>query len=186
MGSIDFSGSPASQAARTLGHTSIPFQTTAREKVRAALYGGLLSNISPALGYFNAFQKVYTRPVNIEQVQDFPAVEVTWNERIINTQQGSNSLGFYNRVAEVNLRIFLKATDASAMTQLKEQVVADIEQYFGTNFFIPDSAGVGTVFNCVLESNDVTGAGTYRPLGEVEIRLKIYYRTSTTNMNAQA
>jgi hypothetical protein len=181
-----FSGSPDSQAARAQGHFPIPFQTTAREKVRAAFAWGLLSNISPALGYFGQFQKVYTHPVNIEQVEDFPAVEITWNEKIINGQQGGNSLGFYNRIADVKLRVMLKATDASTMTTLKEQTIADIEQYFGTNFFVPNSSGASTIFNCVLESNDVLGAGVYRPLGEVEIRLKVYYRTSTTNINAQA
>ncbi len=181
-----FSGNPTSQAARLLAHTSIPFQTTAREKVRAALYYGLFSGVSPALGYFNSFQKIYTRPVNIEQVENFPAIEVTWNERFTNSQQGGNSLGFYNRIADVRLRIMLKETESVPMTQLKERVIADMEKYFGINFFVPNSAGTATIFNCVLESNDVVGAGTLRPLGEVEVRLKIYYRTSTTGMTVTA
>jgi hypothetical protein len=182
MATLNFSGTSAASAARTLGLMLIPFQLSAREKIRAAVIHGLINRLTIQNGFYNQFVKAFSESINIEMVKEFNSLSVTWgNENYTNNVSGGNSLGMYNKIAELNLHFFLKETEEMPMTILKERVIADIEKYFGTFYYIPDANGNFTAFNCCLEYNTPDGVGAYRPLGEVAMVLKVYYRTSLTD-----
>lgn len=186
---ITFSGSPTVLDSLTYGNVNFPIVTGAanqysiRTNIRSALAYGIKNNIKKGNGYFNDIGEVHVNAVaSNSRRNNYPSIDIIWlRERYTNNIKGGNSLGGYNKIATVALLCYLFA-DACApnnvgeIVLLRENIIADLEKYFGINFFIPDQAGNRTAFNCIINSNTVHGIQATEPYGPVEVELEIYYR----------
>lgn len=190
---ISFSGNASVNASVVGGTLTFPTLTGAsntvsvRTRIREAIAYGVKNTISKSNGYFNDIGEVFVNTVaNTSGRSNYPSIDILWvKERYTNNVQGGNSLGGYNKIATVFLDCYLfaeKCKDSAAdIVTKRENIVADIEKYFGTNFIIPDSNGDATAFNSIVVSNVIHGIDATAPKGSVEIQLEVYYRIELTD-----
>lgn len=57
-----------------------------------------------------------------------------------------------------------------------EKLLADIQTYFGCNYWIPDSTGAATCLTCYYESSKSGFMSNDRPNIFLEIRFRVWYR----------
>lgn len=175
--SISFGAASFFQPVGASGTTSV------RTKIREALAFGIKNNITKSKGFFNDIGEVHVNaPVNDSSRKAFPSVDILWiRERYTNSFSGGNSLGGYNKFATILLRGVLSAEKCNAadpqdIVLLRETYIADIEKYFGINYFIPGETLPETAFNSIIVSNVVWGLESTEPRGGVDIELEISYR----------
>jgi len=185
MATISFSGTPSASTSYGFGSMTLPTPQSAREKVRAAAAYGIKNTISQANGYFNDIGEVNVQEIEFAHRKAFPSIDLLWGDEIYqNTVPGSNTTHLYEKVADLWIEAWLD--DYDDMTLEKEKLIADIEKYFGTNYWIPDASGNRTAFNCMLARNAHFGQRDNTPKGGVSLLLKVYYRTPFTNPNTLA
>ncbi len=192
---ITFSGNPTVNDSVTFGNIQF-FQPTGasgnvsvRTKIREALANGIYTTIRKSNGYFFDIGEVNVNVmVNNNGRKKFPSVDIIWvKERYTNNFQGGNSLGGYNKFATVMIEGHLIeencSEDPASITLMKEMFVADMEKYFGTNFFLPDpvEGRADTAFNTMIIFNTDFGIDVTRPRGGVEVQLEISYRILLTD-----
>ena len=162
-----------------------------RTAIREALAFGIKNNITKTNGFFNDVGEVFVNAVaNFSKRTSYPSIDILWlRERYTNNIRGGNSLGGYNKIANILLDCYLfedNCKDSPEKVVLKrENIVADIEKHFGVDFSIPNSAGVTTAFNSILVNNIVHGIQATEPYGSVEIELEVYYRIELADPTQQ-
>lgn len=179
---FSLSGTLVAGPARAIGHFSIPFQSSAREKIRAALAYRLTAHLSPALGYFNQFKACYVEEMAFNQVPDLPSIQATWGAEIYqNHIAGGGSHGAYHKQGTIDLRVYLRETDPDDISVAIERAVADLEKFFMSNLQMKDASGNPTCYTCVLEAEPLGRDYLRLPRGVADLTLSIYYRTSLTD-----
>jgi len=184
MADFTFSGTPAATDSYCFGSLTIPTPQSVRETIRAAAAWGILNQISKANGYFNDIGEVNTQEVSYSKRKKFPSIDLLWgNETYLSNVPGGFTTRTYEKVAPLFIECWLDYTESSDMVVEREKMIADIEKYFGTYYYIPDENGTWTAFNCMLNNNVPFGMKENNPKGGVELQLDVYYRTDLTNPN---
>jgi len=163
--------------------------TSVRTKIREALANGLKTTITKSNGYFNDIGEVNVNAViNNNGRKKYPSIDVIWvTERYTNNFSGGNSLGGYNKFATVLIDCHLFSDDCSLDPQdivlARETILADMEKYFGTYYYLPDPVkGRGeTTFNSIITANDIFGIEATEPKGGIQVRLEVSYRIELTD-----
>lgn len=161
--------------------------TSIRTRIREAIAYGVKNTITKSNGYFNDIGEVFVNAVaSNSKRNNYPSIDVTWiRERYTNSIQGGNSQGGYNKIASIMLDCYIFEEGCKASPEdvvlARENIIADIEKYFGTNFFIPNSLGVRTAMNSILINNIAHGIQATEPYGSVEMELEVYYRILLTD-----
>ncbi len=181
-------GSPTVNSSLTLGALVFPVLTGAagvnsiRTKIREALAYGIKNIISKSNGYFFNIGEVHVNAVaNNAKRKKYPSVDILWQrERYTNSITGGNSLKGHNKIASILLYGHLFEENCKKSPEdivlMRENFVADMDKFFGINFFIPNSSGIRTAFNTIPINNFVNGIEATEPYGSVEYNIELYYR----------
>ncbi len=176
------SGNVAAGVAKNIGVFSIPFQSSAREKIRGALAYQLINAISPALGYYNQFKACFVEETSFEQVAEYPSVQATWGVEVYDNRiDGGGSFGAYHKQATIDLRVFLSEAEPETLSSAIERVAADLENFFAAHVQMKDASGNPTCYSCILESNTLDPSSMRLQPQVVDFSLSIFYRTSLTD-----
>lgn len=163
--------------------------TSVRTKIREALANGIKTTITKSNGYFNNIGEVHVNAAtNNTSRKAYPSIDVIWiDERYTNNFQGGNSLGGYNKFARVMIDCHLFddqcSMDPQDIVLVRETILADMEKYFGTFYYLPDpiEGRAETAFNTIITSNNIFGIEATEPKGGIEITLDISYRILLTD-----
>ncbi len=184
MAGISFSGSPSTTAPYGFGVLSLQTPQSVREKIRAAAAWGIANTITKANGYYNNIGEVNVQEVSYSKRKRFPSIDLLWgNEKYLSDVPGGHTTGAYEKMAPLYIECWIEEAESDTMTVFRETIIADIEKYFGTNYYIPDSDGNWTAFNCMLNNNNLFGMTENNPKAGVELQLDVYYRIDLTNPN---
>ena len=182
-----FGGSPEVNAPVTSGRFHLTRPESVRTQIREAMAWGIKNTITKSNGYnFNIGEVNVNAPVNDNGRQAWPSIDIIFlRERYTNNVSGGNSCGGYNKIATILLEGHLFENQCSlnpeGIVLQREMYIADIEKYFGTYYYIPDSDGNWTAFNSIVINNNIFGIESTEPKGGVEIELEVYYRIELTD-----
>ena len=178
---------------------STPTTDSIRSQIRqAAIYGlknriiegGTAIRYSDAgnttvssVGYYNSFgDMVFDPPKSWEQIPQFPACNVSMEEEVCangaNVQLDQNQALLHNGF-RLRMDCFLNDDNDPALAQ--DKILHDVQKYFGINYYIPDSTGAATAFNCYYESSDPFGIDKVKPNCGITIYYKVWYRQQLIN-----
>jgi len=133
-------------------------------------------------GYYHTIRHAFDPPRTFEQMQEFPCANVYIDaescENAANVQIDQNQAALHNSFTLV-MEICINETNNPALIQ--DQILADIQKYFGINYFIPDSAGNATCFNCYYLSSDPWGTDRTRPNCGITVNYIVWYRQKLTD-----
>ena len=190
---VAFSGNNTTLAPVNVGRFAVTHPTSIRTQIREAMAWGLMNLTGKANGYKLDMGEVHVNaPANDNARKKYPSIDIIWlQERYTNNVNGGNSLGGYNKIASVLVSGRLVENQCSLTPEdivlLREHFIADIEKFFGTYYYIPDSTypadGNWTVFNSILVNNTPYGIEATEPKGGVDMELEVYYRIELTNPN---
>lgn len=184
MADISFSGSSTALSPYGFGALVLQTPQSVREKIRAAAAWGIANTITKANGYYNDIGEVNVQEVSYSKRKAFPSIDLLWgNERYLSSVSGGHTTGAYEKMATLYIECWMDETESDEMTVARETIIADIEKYFGTYYYIPDSDSNWTAFNCMLNNNTLFGVREDNPRGGVELQLDVYYRIDLTNPN---
>lgn len=147
---------------------------TVRKKLRSAIASGL-ATITTGNGFALTLNEINEEPRSFEQIVAFPAVNIRWGrEDYNNASIGGHASGFLMKRTEVELDVFLESVED--IPSERSRAVAAIDQYFGTNFFVPDTGGLPTALNAVPRQNVAWGIESSETYGGVTVPLQIDYQ----------
>lgn len=157
-----------------------------RTRIREAMAWGLKNLIKKSNGYFLDISEVNVNKKSISGNRVFPSIDIDWLREDYNTNiDGGGSLGGWNKVANISLYCYLKEkkcqTAGEEVVLLREKMIADLEQYFGRYFSIPDSTGYNTAFNSVITDNYIFGMEENEPFAGVQVDIELHYRILQTD-----
>lgn len=145
-----------------------------RRLVRQALVSGLES-ITTANGYNRTIQHAYPEIKSFEQMTEFPSVNIDWRrEEYLNAIPGGHSAGFLIKNARVLLDFHVETPEG--IETERNRIVADVDKYFGNNYYLPASGGNATAVNVVPEDSFVWGIESSEPYGGITIPIRIEYK----------
>ena len=161
----------------------------ARNNIREAVKSGLLS-ITTGGGYRNNIYGVFDPPRDVSQITDFPSVNVLWGEeeRTTYNEYGGQIAGnrpLMNLKWSCDLDVFI--VNENDPQSIGDSIVADIGEYFGKNFYVPDSGGDRTAFIAIYRgSSPVMGTELQRPNAWMTVLLDVWYRVPWDNYSVLA
>ena len=158
-------------------------RTAIREAVKFGLNTIIKGNtISPSSGtytYNNTIRNIGDPPKSPNEFKNFPAVNIYLGDEN-NTKAAitSNAFTFGNENLLYNsfvlhLDFFIKS---NTVALAQENILADVQAYFGTYWNIPDSGGTATAFNSIYKSSEVFGIKGKSPTCGISIDFNVNYR----------
>jgi hypothetical protein len=161
----------------------------ARSNIRAAVKAGLLQ-ITTAKGYRNTILDVFDPPRDVGDMKNFPAMRLLWGP-----EERENRSEYGGQIAGNRALMPLKWTcdiDVFVVSQADPQgaadsIIADVAEYFGSNYYVPDEQGNRTAFIAVYGgATTVDGTELERPNAWFTIHLDIWYRVLFTDFSTLA
>jgi hypothetical protein len=93
-------------------------------------------------------------------------------------QTGGNRAKLQNTL-QIVMDCFLRDVNDSALAQ--ERMLADIQKRFGNYYWVPDSGGTRTVFNCIYHSSEQWGVTVNKPIIGITVTYVVWYRQLLTD-----
>lgn len=176
-----------------------PTDTPVISKIRAAAAYGLKNRIIAGTdiiryttagndvifenGYFNTIRNVYSQiPKSFEQINAFPAVNLFISDNAsidsVNMQVMQNT-GLLTCTCTLVCECFVVSSNDIALEI--DKIRSDIMNYFGANYFIPDSTGAATAQQCYYRSDTVYGIDSVKPSAYISINFAVWYRARLNN-----
>jgi hypothetical protein len=160
--------------------------SVADSNLRAAVKADML-RITIANGYRNTLLSVFDPPRNVQEITDFPAINLLWggDERVNNGEYGGKIVGNHapleqHWALEADVFVVNQADPQAAADSIK----ADIIEYFHKNYWVPNTAGDSTAFLIIYKSRSaVGGTELERPNAWFTLTFDIYYRTPFDNLS---
>lgn len=145
---------------------------SARTDLRQAIKYGI-TQITTAAGYHYNFVRVYDPPISAERMFEYPSVNIYWGDerRLTDRTFGNNPL--LDLHMSIMLSVFLKADDDPSTAV--DNVLADVQKYFGNYYYNPSSEGDRTVFNMMYSSSSPWGVGANDPNFGIDIEFDVWY-----------
>jgi hypothetical protein len=159
--------------------SSVPVTITpVRLALRRALKKCLLE-ITTTAGYYNTIKKVYDPPMNLESMKEFPAVNILiGREERLGESYISNNSKMDLRL-QVTFDCFLHRQLYPTFAQ--DRILADIQRYFGNNYYIKPAGEFRTAFNCLYLNSIPWGTEEERPQCGISIEFDIWYSIVINN-----
>ena len=161
------------------GHIDNVFVGTARigSTMRTRLRNAVKFNVEQLTtenSYRSQIRNVYDPPRNLNNMGDLPAVNLHWGSE---THLGDRFKG-NNALLNLPLRVEMDfiTRDIEDPNETIDKFIADVQEHFGHNFYIPDEAGDRTVFDCVYDGAEPWGIDEQSPLVGATVILNITYR----------
>ena len=177
---------------------TIPANNPALSKIRAAAIYGIENRIIKggtairyssegdttisSEGYFTQFKHAYDPPRSIEQIKEFPSCNVSINDDFSNNFEDL-TIGQNQGKSHNNFALFLSciSSDINNPALTQDKMLHDIQKYFGINYYIPDSTGAQTCFDCNYESSNRWSTEGNRPRTGIDIIIRVRYRYRLTD-----
>jgi hypothetical protein len=149
--------------------------------INALIYG--LGKITTEGGYNYTIKKIYDPPVGIDEMYDYPSVNIEEESESCANQQthvqtGGNEAALLNSFG-VRFDCIVQSTENPR--QARNKIIADIQKYFGNNWNIPDTTGAATAFNCFYSGCTPWGLHDTKPLTGISILYTIWYKQKLTD-----
>lgn len=177
---------------------TIPATLPVRSRIRQAVLYGLRNRIisgNPTVrysnsgnstvsneGYYLTVRDAFDPPRSIDQMSNFPAINVFCAsescEDTSNTQIQQNTFLLSNSFI-LRLECFIHNENDPALEC--DKLLADLQRYFGTNYFIPDSTGNATAMTIYYSGHEIMGTETTRPNIYMNVEFKVWYRQRSDN-----
>lgn len=148
-----------------------------RYNIRQGILAGLLL-ITRENGYNFTVARAYDPPVSVEQIPDFPAVNVALGKETCENASDlglTGNRGVLHMALPVNLEAFMRVSNDVRLAQYNME--RDIKKYFSMNYTIPYQ-GADTVF--ALKYNGSVPFGIKENVAAglcgVDINLTLFYR----------
>jgi hypothetical protein len=152
--------------------------SSARTNLRAA-FMACIKEITTSAGYNYNFLHVFDPPINMENMTEFPVVNLLWGqERRLNTHLMGND-PLLDLAITLQLDVFLN--DYNDQSLAIDKAIADIQKYFGLNYYVKPASGSRTVFNCMYLSATPWGTEVQAPNCGVSIELEVWYSIRLNN-----
>jgi hypothetical protein len=146
---------------------------SARTSLRNAIKLCVLE-ITGTGAYNYNYRQVYDPPTNMEQMFEYPSVNILYGteRRLGNTHKiGNNPL--YDLILPVQFDIFLH--DINNTTLAQDKALADLQRYFGFNYYVRPTGGAMTAFEAVYLSATPWGTEIEIPNCGISIDFELYY-----------
>ena len=168
-------GSTASDPATMLVKTNI------RNAIKLGLNSIVKGNPCGLYTFKNTVRLVCDPPQSPVSFAEIPAINLFFGKETTSEQTINNgdNRGLLDQTFEAVMDCYLNDADNPALAQ--ESILADIQAYFGLNYWIPDQYGNKTVHNCLVTSAEPFGLKLQNPTCMMSITLKVRYRLSRTN-----
>lgn len=169
--------------------SSLPIQTRIRQAAEYALRnrikkGGALVRYSDAGngtvradGYYTTIGEVRNRPTPPSSYNQYPGISVfIENETCADT--GNTQIEQNTSLLSESLTLTLECyiQDCNDPQLACEKLLADLKTYFGTNYFIPDSAGAATCLTCYYDSSATGMINDPKPMAYLIAKFRVWYR----------
>jgi hypothetical protein len=156
----------------------------ARQRVFNAIEYGM-GLITEASGYYNTVMRVYREPMALDKIPEFPAIIIMDGpEECSNInnhlQYGGNEALLFNQL-DIELQCIVQKTDYPMIARNK--MLADLQKYFGTHYWLPDADGVVSAFNSIYLRSDPWGIHETKPLTGIGAWFRVWYRQKLTDPN---
>lgn len=136
--------------------------------------------ITVAAGYNYDYLQVFDPPINMENMSIFPTVNVLYGrETRQNDKWKTANYGLYDVMLPVQFDIFLDDNIDTSLAQ--DKAIADLQRYFGKNYYVKPATGDRTVFEIAWLASDIWGTETQTPTCGVSIDFEIYYSFRVNN-----
>jgi len=129
--------------------TGTPIRRLLREAMKYRLGTILKSN-----GFRNDVRNVYDPPIDPEKTIQYPALNIEWGDedRIGDEHNGNRTI--YNIMLPCTVRCYLKAND---LQNAQDDIIADVIELVGDNFYLTGSDGVRTAFIVTYQGAPIWG-----------------------------
>jgi hypothetical protein len=160
-----------------------------KDNIADAIQFGLLQ-ITQAAGCANTVKKVYDPPVDIGTMKEFPCFNyfegpddcTNVSMPGVHQQTGGNQAKLFNSfIIELDGYLNTKENPRKARNSL----LADVQNYIGNHWNLPDSNGVPSAFNCMYLSSVPFGEQVNSPQFGMTIRLKVWYDQKLTDAKSR-
>ena len=166
--------------------------------IRTAAIYGIENRINPALAgiryadsgnvtvhtnaYYYNWVRAFDPPRSFEQFQEYPSCNVYVDSDISfnrdNLQLDQNKAQLSNMFL---LNFDCIHTDINNQSLARDKMLADLQTYFGLNYYIPDSTGAQTAFLCYYDSSEPFMTEGTKPKIGITVRFKVWYNFTLTN-----
>lgn len=147
---------------------------TVRTQLREAIKFGL-RQITTANGYRTNIRRIYDPWMSPEKIDETPAVNVLWGRE---ERWDDGHLHGNNPLLDLrfNLMLDFHLGSVNDIPLEQDKVLADVQKYFGTNWWIPDSSGDARTFTCAyLASDPWADQGEEGPRCGIMIEIEVFY-----------
>ena len=133
-------------------------------------------------GYYKTIHKTYYPPIAQTEMREYPCcnlhIEEEECDNEFNVQIAMNQALLHNEfIAKID--IFLKENEDPEKAQ--GRILADVQRFFGVNYYIPDVDGEATVFYCCYAGSQAWGIEKSNPDTGITVQLRIKYRQQLTD-----
>lgn len=159
-----------------------PSSNPARSVIRTAAIWGLNNQITNAKGYYSNKVWAFDPARTMEQMVEFPSVNVFIDEEQCATAADvklEGNEGLLHNSFILRFECFLNDVNSPALAQ--DRMLADIQKYFGTNYKIDNSEGTPTCHECYYDSSDPWGTDRTKPNVGITVNYRVWYRQKRTN-----
>jgi hypothetical protein len=110
----------------------------------------------------------------MDQFAEYPAVNLNWGAET----RGNETIAGNNPLLDLRLqvRIDVFMSEVNDIQSEVDKVIADVQQRFGTYYYIPESTGGQSAFNCLYLGSEPFGTDSTVPNCGVSIDLEVWYR----------
>jgi hypothetical protein len=139
-----------------------------------------LGQITTANGYRSNVRAVYDPIVNMEKIVSYPVIDIEWGDEVRSNQSDGDRLAGNRSMYDITLpctaHCYLKAVD---IQDAQDNLLADVQELIGNNFYLTGSDGNRTAFVVTYEGASIGGIeaqSSSQPNGFISINLNCHYR----------
>lgn len=133
-----------------------------------------IKEITIAGGYNYTYNDVFDPPINMEHMTSYPTVNILYGpERRIGDRYKVGNNPLYDILLPVQFDVFLHDVNDTSLAQ--DKALADIQKYFGFNYYVKPAGGDRTVFEALWTGSTPWGTEAEVPNCGISIDFDIYY-----------
>lgn len=155
-----------------------------RTKLREALEYAF-TQITTDNGYLIDIGGADSLAKSFEQIVNYPYVNINFlREEYFPSGKGGNALGRIPKKVNIGFDVFIN--DVNTLSEQRSKIMADMEKYFGTYYYVPDSDGIPTADNIEFASLQEWGAVPNEPYGGFTVFMNAYYHQAMLDPTSPA
>lgn len=145
-----------------------------RTDLRAAVKYGL-ETITAVNGYNNTIRRVYDPPVPFDTMREYPSINIIWGRerRLTDAEFGLGNNPKLTLRLDVQFDCVLHSVNNMQLDQ--DEILWDIQKYFGENYYVPKESGGYGAFNCIYSESTPFGIDSNKPNCGINIVMELYY-----------